>query len=190
VPSLSAIAQVLTVGHSTHDAEAFLALLGRTGIAALVDVRRYPSSRRFPHFNSEALEASLAGAGVRYLHLEELGGRRDPVSGSPNTGWKVGQFRGYADHMASGEFEHALQRVIELAEERRTAVMCAEAQWWRCHRRLLSDALVVRGHEVLHVDTRGKIERHELTEFAVVEEGRLTYPPTQGHLPEASGPGF
>jgi uncharacterized protein (DUF488 family) len=157
-------------------------LLEGQAVEALVDVRRYPSSRRFPHFNSAELERALSKAGVRYLHLEALGGRRDPAEGSPNGGWKAGQFQGYADHMESEEFGAALERLIALGEERRTAVMCAEAQWWRCHRRLLSDALVVRGHEVVHLHPRGKAERHALTHFALVEEGHVTYPPVQESL--------
>ena len=145
-------------------------------------MRRFPSSRRFPWFNRAELERSLAAAGIDYLHFEALGGRRDPAPDSPNGGWRVGQFRGYADHMAAAEFGEALERLIEAAAERRTAVMCAEAQWWRCHRRLLSDALLARGLEVLHLDARGRPEPHRLTDFAVIEDGRLVYPPAQGEL--------
>ena len=147
-----------------------------------MDVRRYPSSRRMPWFGAEPLAAALAGAGIRYLHLPELGGRRNPVPESPNGGWRVGQFQGYADHMASEEFAAGLRRLEALARERHTAVMCAEAQWWRCHRRLLSDALLVRGWEVLHVDARGGVEPHSLTEFAVADGDCVTYPPAQAAL--------
>jgi uncharacterized protein (DUF488 family) len=146
------------------------------GIEVLVDVRRYPSSRRFPWFNGP----ELAKAVPAYTHEEALGGRRDPAPGSANGGWRVGQFRGYADHMGSEEFGAALDRLV--AEPRRVCVMCAEAQWWRCHRRLLSDALVARGIEVMHIDARGRTEPHRLTEFAVVEGDRVTYPPTQAQL--------
>jgi len=171
---------IFTIGHSTHEADAFLALLRDAGIELLVDVRRYPSSRRFPWFNGPALERSLDGATIAYRHEEALGGRREPLPASGNAGWRVGQFRGYADHMGSPEFRAALDRLA--AEPRRACVMCAEAQWWRCHRRLLSDALVARGLEVLHLDARGKPQPHELTEFAVVEGDRVSYPPTQAEL--------
>jgi uncharacterized protein (DUF488 family) len=181
-PSLSAIATILTIGHSTHELEAFVALLRGAGIEALADVRRYPSSRRMPWFNRGALERSLAEAGVVYEHIEQLGGRRSPLPDSPNGAWRVGQFRGYADHMATDEFERGLDRLLALAGERRAAAMCAEARWTSCHRRLLADALVARGHEVLHVGSRGAPERHELTGFARIVNGRVTYPPEQQSL--------
>jgi uncharacterized protein (DUF488 family) len=114
--------------------------------------------------------------------MVELGGRRDPAPDSANGGWRVGQFRGYADHMATEEFAAALERLESLARERTTAVMCAEAQWWRCHRRLLSDVLLADGFVVLHVDARGDTTAHELTEFAVADEGRIVYPPAQAEL--------
>lgn len=167
---------IFTIGHSTHELDGFLALLRGAEIELLVDVRRYPSSRRFPWFNGPA----LAEAVPAYRHEEALGGRRQPAPDSRNAGWRVGQFRGYADHMASPEFQAALDRLLE--EPRRTAVMCAEAQWWRCHRRLLSDALVARGAEVVHLDGRGGSAPHELTEFALVEGDNLTYPPAQAEL--------
>lgn len=119
---------------------------------------------------------------MEYVHLPELGGRRAPVPGSPNGGWKVGQFQGYADHMASEEFAEGLRRLEELAAARRTAVMCAEAQWWRCHRRLVADALLARGWTVLHAGLSGEPQPHQLTEFALVEDGRITYPPGQSAL--------
>ena len=145
-------------------------------------MRRFPSSRRFPHFNAPELEAILREAGVGYRHFAALGGRRSPAPDSPNAGWRVGQFRGYADHMRSEEFERALTELLVIASGRRIAVMCAEAVWWRCHRRLLSDALLVRGAEVGHVDPSGRIEAHVLTPFAAVEDGRLGYPQEQGRL--------
>src|SRR3954454_7061640 len=171
---------IFTIGHSTHEADAFLELLRGARIELLVDVRRFPTSRRQPWFNSGDLERSLRNAGVEYLHLEALGGRRDPAPDSPNGGWRVGQFRGYADHMASTEFRQAVDGLV--AEPRTTAVMCAEAQWWRCHRRLLSDALVARGVEVVHLNARGGSGPHALTDFAVIDEGRVSYPPAQGEL--------
>jgi uncharacterized protein (DUF488 family) len=145
-------------------------------------VRRYPSSRRMPWFNGPLLARSLDAAGIGYEHYESLGGRRSPLAGSPNGGWRVGQFQGYADHMESEEFQAGVERLLAPAAERRTAVMCAEAQWVKCHRRLLSDALTARGHEVLHIDSRGATRPHELTDFAVVEGERVTYPPLQAEL--------
>jgi uncharacterized protein (DUF488 family) len=124
----------------------------------------------------------LGEAGVAWEHFEQLGGRRSPLGDSPNRGWDNEQFRGYADHMASPGFQAALERLLALAVERRPAVMCAEADWRRCHRRLLSDALLTRGVEVLHVDPGGGASPHELTSFAVVEDGVITYPPVQGDL--------
>jgi uncharacterized protein (DUF488 family) len=141
-----------------------------------VDVRREPGSRRVPWTNAGEIAAALP---VDYVHMPALGGRRRAIRGSPNGAWENHQFRGYADHMASAEFEQSLAELERLARERPAAVMCAEAQWWRCHRRLLADALVVRGWEVLHVDARGSTDHHELTEFAMVEGERLTYPPPQ-----------
>ena len=176
------MAEILTVGHSVHEADQFLRVLHGHGVELLVDVRRYPASRRVPHFNAGVLAQTLASGGIGYEHAEELGGRRPPVPDSPNGGWTNEQFRGYADHMASDEFAAALDRLESRAAERRTAVMCAEAPWWRCHRRLLADALVVKGHDLLHLDGRGGAVAHKLTDFALVEDGRLTYPPAQESL--------
>jgi uncharacterized protein (DUF488 family) len=139
-------------------------------------VRRFPGSKRLPHFNAEALRAALGDA---YQHFPELGGRRSRVPGSPNGGWEVAAFQGYADHMASDEFARGLARLEAWAAGRSVAVMCAEAPWWRCHRRLLADALLVRGHEVRHIMDTREAAPHELTEFAHVEDGRVTYPPAQ-----------
>jgi uncharacterized protein (DUF488 family) len=151
-------------------------------VEVLADVRRYPTSRRMPWFSQERLAAALAAAGIECVHLPELGGRRDPVPGSPNGGWRIRGFQGYADHMTSSEFAAGIERLMDLARRRRTAVMCAEAAWWRCHRRLLSDALVARGWDVVHVDARGAGQRHELTEFAVVEGDAVRYPTAQAAL--------
>jgi uncharacterized protein (DUF488 family) len=168
-----------TIGHSTHEAGTFAALLRRHGIDVLADVRRYPGSRRVTWTNPGEIERALE---LDYVHLPSLGGRRRPRPDSPNGGWRSDQFRGYADHMASGEFESALERLIAIAAERRVAAMCAEAQWWRCHRRLLADALTVKGVAVEHLDARGATERHALTPFAVVEGSRIAYPPAQASL--------
>jgi uncharacterized protein (DUF488 family) len=169
----------LTVGHSVHEAAGFAALLRRNDGELLADVRRHPGSRRVPWTNPGAIEAALP---VPYVHLPELGGRRRPRPDSPNGFWENEAFRGYADHMATDEFAAGFDRLLELASSRRVAVMCAEAQWWRCHRRLIADALVARGHRVLHVDSLGKVEPHELSEAAVVEDGGIVYPPLQAEL--------
>jgi uncharacterized protein (DUF488 family) len=179
--------RVLTIGHSTHPEGELLDLLRRHRVEALADVRRFPSSRRLPHFNASALERSLAAAGIEYVMLGgDLGGRRNPAPDSPNGGWRVDGFRGYADHMASPQFERGLVALEELAAERRAAFMCAEGPWWRCHRQLIADALVVRGWTVAHVMPDGRIEPHRLTPFALRDGERLTYPPEQ---PTLANPG-
>jgi uncharacterized protein (DUF488 family) len=149
----------------------------------LVDVRTVPRSRRNPHFESAALEQTLAGRGIGYHHEPALGGFRRPRPDSINRGWEQPAFRGYADYMQSREFGAALDRLIGLASELPTCIMCAEAQWWRCHRRLISDALLIRGWKVLHLGLRAEPIEHELTPFAVVGAGyELSYPPAQGEL--------
>lgn len=167
---------ILTVGHSNLEPPAFLDLLRGQGVELLVDVRRFPGSRRVPWTRAESLAELLGGAGIEYLHLEGLGGRRRPAAGSPNDGWRVAQFQGYADHMSSAEFGAGLERLEGEARARRAATMCAEALWWRCHRRLLADRLLANGWRVLHLDGRGGLAEHTLTEFARVEGGSLTYP--------------
>jgi uncharacterized protein (DUF488 family) len=173
---------IFTVGHSTHELDEFVGLLGTHGVRLLVDVRQYPRSRRVPHFNLEALEASLPERGIEYLHMRELGGRRRPRPNSVNDGWENEQFRGYADHMGTPEFGAAIERLEQLARARPAAVMCAEASWARCHRRLISDALLVRGWRVLHIGPDGRLAEHHLTPFAVVSDGRLSYPAEQTSL--------
>jgi uncharacterized protein (DUF488 family) len=175
-------ARVFTVGHSIHGLDEFLRLLRTYRVEQLADVRRYPGSRRLPWFNREVLARELDAGGLLYLHLPSLGGRRRPSPESPNSGWRVEAFRGYADHMASPEFKGGLARLEELASGRLTAMMCAEALWWRCHRRLVSDALTVRGWEVLHIGPRGEVTVHELSPFAVEDAGCVTYPPVQTSL--------
>lgn len=174
--------EILTVGHSTRPPGELEQLLRGHGVRLLVDVRAHPGSRRAPHFGREPLARSLATARVQYAHLPELGGRRRPAPGSPNSGWTNEQFRGYADHMASAEFGRGLSRLEAAAAERPTCVMCAEGPWWRCHRRLLADALVVRGWSVGHIGAGPEPIPHELTEFAVVEGSRITYPQPQASL--------
>jgi uncharacterized protein (DUF488 family) len=158
-------------------------VLSEAGVVRLVDVRSAPGSRRNPQFSRDALASSLPANGVDYVHEKALGGFRRPLPDSVNTGWEHHAFRGYADYMASPEFAGALERLQELARVGATSVMCAEAQWWRCHRRLIADALVVRGWRVWHLGLGGSPVAHELTPFAVVGPGpTLTYPPAQAAL--------
>jgi len=167
---------VFTAGHSTRPIEELLALLREHGVQTLVDVRRYPGSRRHPQFSREALEASLAGAGIQYVHEPDLGGRRAARPDSPHTAWRVDAFRGYADHMETPEFGAALDRLMRRAAGETVAILCAEAVPWRCHRRLISDALVARGVEVLHIMGPGRADAHELDANArVLPGGRLLY---------------
>jgi uncharacterized protein (DUF488 family) len=158
-------------------------LLRRHGIGLVADVRAYPTSRRVPDASREALERWLPEEGIAYAHMPELGGRRRARAGSAeNAGWQSEGFRAYADHMRTDEFLGALERLEAAARERPTAVMCAEGLWWRCHRRLISDALLVRGWAVRHILPDGELAEHELPEFALVEGGELSYPPLQGTL--------
>jgi len=159
------------------------ALLRAYHISRVLDVRAYPASRRMPRFARDALAAALAKAGIGYAHLPELGGRRRPVAdSSTNAGWTNAGFRGYADHMATSEFASGIARAKSLAAERRCALMCAEALWWRCHRRLVSDALTVSGWRVWHIGARAEPALHERTPFAVVRGGSLVYPAPQEAL--------
>lgn len=170
-----------TVGHSSHALDAFAALLRAHGVTQVADVRRWPRSRRHPHFDDDALAVELAPSGIAYAHLPELGGHRDPVAGSVNDGWDVPAFNGYADHLATPELARGLERLAALRAARVTAVMCAEGDWRRCHRQLLADVLVARdGVEVQHIAPDGTFERHVLTAFAQRGDGgALTYPARQ-----------
>ena len=173
-------ATLWTIGHSTRTWEEFLALLREHAIARLVDVRHYPGSARVPWTNRTVLAEHLAEAQIGYEHLEDLGGYRAPRPDSENLGWRNESFRGYADYMGTAAFRTALEQLITLAKERRTAILCAEAVPWRCHRGLLSDALVVRGVRVVHILAPGKAQDHTLTPFARLRGGQLTYPAGKG----------
>jgi len=166
-----------SVGHSNRPLEDFLAILKAQDIAALADVRAFPASRRWPHFNREALEGSLAESGIRYLWIPELGGRRKPQRGaeSRHKAWTVDAFRHYADYADTAEFEQGLHKLIDLASAGATAFMCAEALYWQCHRRLIADHLLVRGHDVLHIGGRAAPENHRLTSFARLVGGEIVY---------------
>lgn len=168
-------AKLYTVGHSTRTLDDFIGLLKREGVAHLVDVRAFPTSARYPHFNRETLAGSLAAEGIAYTHFPALGGRRKVRRDSHNTLWRNAGFRGYADYMETREFAEALEDLISLASRESTAIMCAEAVPWRCHRSLISDAAAGRGVQVFHIlDARA--EPHRLTSFGRVDEaGRVHY---------------
>jgi uncharacterized protein (DUF488 family) len=174
---------LLTVGHSNRALHDFLRLLGAHRVQLVADVRRHPASRRHPHFAGAALERSLREAGVGYAHLPELGGMREALASSPHLALEEGAFRGYADHTASDEFARGLARLLELAARQAVACMCAEADPAHCHRSLLADALLVRGHEVAHVVDAGAARAHVLHACARSEGGRLVYDGAQGRLP-------
>ncbi len=165
-----------TIGHSTHPGEEFIRILQSHGIRRLVDVRTIPKSRRNPQFNQESLSASLHAAGIDYRHLPGLGGLRHPRKDSMNTGWRNASFRGYADYMQTPEFSESLKRLIEFASQMPTAIMCAEAVPWRCHRSLIADALVARGIPVMEILSATKSQPHPMTPFAQVEDQQVTYP--------------
>ncbi|MEB2344345.1 MAG: DUF488 domain-containing protein [Deltaproteobacteria bacterium] len=166
---------VWTLGHSSRTLDEFLELLRANGIEAIADVRRYAASRKHPHFAGEALRGALAEIAVEYLPLPELGGRRRPRPDSHNTAWRNESFRGYADYMETDAFRAGLARLLELAGRRRTAVLCAEAVWWRCHRSLIADALKARGVGVRHILGGKRTESHPYTSAARLEDGRLSY---------------
>ena len=171
-----------TIGHSTRPWEAFVDLLQEASIACVVDVRRFAGSRRNPQFSPETMDPALRGAGIDYWPVPAFGGRRTPRPDSPNGAWRVAAFRGYADHMASAEFVHARERLMQRARDERCAVMCAEAVWWRCHRRLIADDFTARGWEVLHLMTPGRSELHPLNPDARMADDVLVYPPEQPKL--------
>jgi uncharacterized protein (DUF488 family) len=177
---------IFTVGHSTRSLDELLAMLAAHGVAGVADVRRFAGSRRLPHFGAERLAAELPARGFAYLPFPELGGRRRPVAGSKNGGWRSESFRGYADFMQTVEFREGLERLMRAAAEVPLAMMCAEAVPWRCHRSLIGDALVVRGWTVLDVTSATKATPHRLTPFARVEGTRVTYPP-EGTVEQAPG---
>ena len=174
---MTLLKRIYTIGHSTRTFEEFAALLAEHHIARLADIRRYPGSRRYPHFSGESLRRTLPELGVAYEHFESLGGRRRPASDSPNTFWENEQFRGYADHMATDDFREAVDRLLR--DERPTGVMCAEAVPWRCHRNLLADDLYRRGVEVSHILAFGSSRPHALHARATLQSDRVIYPPEQ-----------
>jgi len=170
---------IYTIGHSTRTIEQFLALLTAHGIQEVVDVRTVPKSRHNPQFSQDHLSAALKEAYIKYTHIKKLGGLRRPAKDSPNTGWQNTSFRGFADYMASDEFQHGLQELQAHAEKNTVAIMCAESVPWRCHRSLIADALTTQGWQVLHIQSKKTAKPHELTSFLEVHDGKLLYPAQQ-----------
>lgn len=169
-------ATLWTIGHSTRPIDEFVKLLKAHRIERLVDVRTVPRSRHNPQFNADALAESLAGAGISYQHRPNLGGLRKPKKDSLNRGWRNESFRGYADYMQTDEFWSALEDLMAYGKDKNTAIMCAEAVPWRCHRSLIADALVTQDCEVRHIMTETKADRHQLTSFATIDHGVVRYP--------------
>ena len=169
------IGTVYTIGHSTRSAAELLQLLNIHHIKTLVDVRHFPGSRKFPHFNKENLEVILPEAGIHYHHVLALGGRRKGIENSHNTGWRHPAFRSYADYMETGGFAEGINELVKYAAANTTAYMCSEAVWWRCHRALISDYLKLTGWRVVHILSATKTEEHPFTQPAKIVEGRLSY---------------
>jgi uncharacterized protein (DUF488 family) len=167
--------EIWTIGHSTRSIDEFVGLLRENSINALVDVRRFAGSRRHPQFSQVQFSSSLAEAGIKYFHLPELGGRRAPLPDSPNTAWRNAAFRGYADYMMTDEFRGGMERLQEIAGKSRTAIMCAEALWWQCHRSLIADDLKARGWTVWNILGAGKVELHPFTSAARLVNEKLSY---------------
>jgi uncharacterized protein (DUF488 family) len=168
--------RIWTIGHSTRAIDDFISLLKENEINLLVDVRAWPGSKRYPQFNKDTLAESLNAHGIRYEHFPELGGKRKSKPDSRNTAWRNASFRGYADYMETEQFQKGIERLLEVAAEAGpTAIMCAEAVWWRCHRSLIADYLKARGVEVLHVLGANKVEPHPYTSASRIVNGELSY---------------
>lgn len=168
---------IWTIGHSTHSLDEFIAMLHSFNIEHIVDIRSLPGSRKFPHFNKEALEVSLPQNNIKYTHLKKLGGRRKVNPNSKNTSWRHASFRGYADYMETNSFTEGIKELTEIAQQQKTAYMCSEAVWWRCHRSMVSDYLKPQGWNVQHIMQIEKSNEHPYTQPARVEDGKLTYQP-------------
>ena len=168
--------RIWTIGHSTRGIDEFISLLEENEINLLVDVRAWPGSKRYPQFNKDALKESLNAHGIRYEHFPELGGKRQSKPDSRNTTWRNASFRGYADYMETEQFQKGIERLLDVAAEAGpTAIMCAEAVWWRCHRSLIADYLKARGVKVLHILGANKVEPHPYTSAARIVNGELSY---------------
>jgi uncharacterized protein (DUF488 family) len=171
----SSLPSIWTVGHSSRTWEEFLVLLQAHRIEAIADVRRFAGSRKFPQFGRDQLPVRLHAAGINYVAIDELGGRRKATPDSPNSVWLNPSFRAYADHMATAEYAAGRAQLLSLAQGKRTAILCAEALWWRCHRALIADDLKVAGIEVRHIMSVGKATEHPYTSAASIQNGRLLY---------------
>lgn len=166
---------IYTIGHSTRTLTDFVDMLQSFDIKILVDIRHYPGSRKYPHFNKENLEVEMADNGIEYMHIKELGGRRKVVENSKNNRWRNTSFRGYADYMETEDFKKAITKLESIALQQSTAYMCSEAVWWRCHRSMVSDYLKAKGWRVLHIMSPGKSEEHPYTSPARVAGNRVFY---------------
>ena len=166
---------VWTIGHSTRTLEYFIEMLQSVDIKMLIDIRSFPGSKRYPHFNKENLELSMPANKIEYVHLRYLGGRRPVKKDSKNTGWKNAAFRGYADYMEGDDFKNGINELEAIAIKHRTAYMCSEAVWWRCHRSMVSDYLKLSGWKVYHIMDIGKSTEHTYTEPAQINNGQLSY---------------
>ena len=166
---------IWTIGHSTRSLKEFIEMLQSFQIELVVDIRRFPGSKRYPHFNKDALQGSLSANKIEYTHIEKLGGRRKPVSNSHNNAWRVEAFRGYADYMETKDFHQAVEELELLASKNKVAYMCSEAVWWSCHRSLVSDYLKFKGSLVVHIMGVNKSEEHRYTKPARIENNKLVY---------------
>lgn len=166
---------IWTIGHSTHPFEEFVAMLKSFKIEVVADIRSFPGSRKFPHFNKESLEVSLPQNNISYVHLKSLGGRRKTKTDSQNISWRHPAFRGYADYMETGEFKEGIKELEKIALKKRTVLMCSEAVWWRCHRSMVSDYLKAHGWTVMHIMGPGKASEHPYTAPAKIINGELSY---------------
>ena len=178
--------KIWTIGHSTRDLADFIELLTDNRIEALADVRSYPGSRRYPHFNAGVMAEALAEKGIEYVPFKQLGGRRRSRPDSPNPVWRNEAFRGYADYMETGEFRDGIDELLELAGRKRTAIMCAEAVWWRCHRSMISDYLKAAGVTVEHIMDGGRNVIHPFTSAARIKDGKLVYGAAEPKKAESS----
>ena len=170
---------IFTVGHSTHPIGEFIGILQAHGVKKLIDVRTVPKSRHNPQFNGDALAASVRASGITYRRMESLGGLRHARKDSPNGAWRNASFRGYADYMQTEEFSTAIDQLLERGRTNDSAIMCAEAVPWRCHRSLIADALIVRGIETMEITSGVRARPHSLTQWARVTGTRVTYPVTR-----------
>lgn len=172
---------IYTIGHSTHSLDEFIQMLQSFLIKSVVDIRRFPGSKKFPQFNQKNLEINLTELGIKYLHLEGLGGRRKDNGNSENSRWRNASFRGYSTYMETDDFKTAISQLIDIASQNITVYMCSEAVWWRCHRAMVSDYLKAKGWEVRHIMAIGKFEEHPYTSAAKVVDGKVSYSENDNH---------